>query len=219
MPDTAAVQEALERILRSAGFVNSPRMSRFLRFVVEETAAGRAGELKEYVVGVRVFDKAESYDPAVDPTVRVEAAKLRAKLGRYYEGEGRGELILIEIPKGGYSAQFSTRANPGSGQPPGGETAPSLQTVSAGDASTRTAGRLVARSRHDLAAWSPAHGASRVGRRTVWLGATAAAVALTLLSIFLSRQASPSRLQASDHRLLSDLPAAPAAPAFPPTAK
>ena len=58
MPDNAAVQEALERIVASAGFVNSPRMSRFLRFVVEETAAGRAAGLKEYVVGLRVFDKA-----------------------------------------------------------------------------------------------------------------------------------------------------------------
>ena len=110
MPDDVTVQDALKRILASAGFANSPRMSRLLRFVVEETAAGRGGDLKEYVVGLRVFDKPESFDPTVDPTVRTEASKLRAKLGRYYETEGRHDSVLVEIPKGHYAARFCARA-------------------------------------------------------------------------------------------------------------
>ena len=106
MPDNGAVQEALERIVASVGFANSPRMSRFLRFVVEETVSGRAGDLKEYVVGLRVFDRPESFDPTVDPTVRVEASKLRAKLTRYYETEGRRDSLTIPFPKGLYMATF-----------------------------------------------------------------------------------------------------------------
>ena len=102
-------KEALRRILASAGFANSPRMSRFLQFVVEETVDGRGGDLKEYVVGLRVFDKPESFNPAVDPTVRVEASKLRAKLARYYELEGQHEPVVVEIPKGHYAARFSLR--------------------------------------------------------------------------------------------------------------
>ena len=117
MLETVAVQEALERIVASPGFANSPRMSRFLRFVVEETAAGRASDLKEYVVGVRVFDKAESFDPSSDPTVRVEASKLRAKLTRYNETDGRGDRILIEIPKGHYSARIRIRTETESNLP------------------------------------------------------------------------------------------------------
>ena len=109
MDDDAAVEETLRRILASAGFANSPRMSRFLRFVVEETVAGRGGDLKEYVVGLRVFDKPESFNPTVDPTVRVEASKLRAKLARYYELEGRHDPVVVEIPKGHYAARFSSR--------------------------------------------------------------------------------------------------------------
>jgi TolB-like protein/Flp pilus assembly protein TadD len=110
MADDAAVQESLRRVVASAVFANSPRMSRFLRFVVEETVAGRAGDLKEYVLGGNVFDKPPSFDPAVDPTVRVEASKLRAKLARYYETEGRSDPLIIEIPKGHYAAKFVTRA-------------------------------------------------------------------------------------------------------------
>jgi TolB-like protein/Tfp pilus assembly protein PilF len=109
MVDDAAVEETLRRILASAVFAGSPRMSRFLRFVVDETVAGRGGDLKEYVVGLRVFDKPESFNPAVDPTVRVEASKLRAKLARYYELEGQHEPVVVEIPKGHYAAGFSLR--------------------------------------------------------------------------------------------------------------
>jgi TolB-like protein/Tfp pilus assembly protein PilF len=109
MDDDAKATEALGRILASAGFANSPRMSRFLQFAVEETVAGRSGDLKEYVVGLRVFDKPESFNPTIDPTVRVEASKLRAKLARYYDSEGRHDPIVVEIPKGHYAARFSSR--------------------------------------------------------------------------------------------------------------
>jgi len=116
MPNTGPVLEAVERIVASSGFANSPRMSRFLRFVVEESVAGRGSDLKEYVIGTRVFDKAESFDPSIDPTVRVEASKLRARLTRYYESEGQADLIRIEVPKGRYSARFheSPSATPAS---------------------------------------------------------------------------------------------------------
>ena len=97
------------------GFANSPRMSRFLRFVVEETVSGRAGDLKEYIVGLRVFDRPESFDPTVDPTVRVEASKLRAKLDSVLRTEGRRDSLTIAIPKGHYRATFSRKREPSIG--------------------------------------------------------------------------------------------------------
>jgi serine/threonine-protein kinase len=81
-------------------------MSRFLRFAVEEALAGRAGKLKEYSVGLEVFDRAPSYDPRTDPLVRVEARRLRDKLKTYYQTEGRAETLRIEFPKGGYAPQI-----------------------------------------------------------------------------------------------------------------
>ena len=74
------VRAACERIASSPGFRNSDRMVRFLRFVVEKTLAGAAGELKEYLLGVEVFDRAESFDPKLDTIVRVEARRLRTTL-------------------------------------------------------------------------------------------------------------------------------------------
>ena len=68
-------------------------MARFLRLTVERMMAGRAEELKEYLLGVEVFDRKASYDPRVDPIVRVEARRLRAKLKEYYEGDGSADAV------------------------------------------------------------------------------------------------------------------------------
>jgi TolB-like protein/Flp pilus assembly protein TadD len=95
--------EQLERILRSETFQKSDRLKRFLMFIVRETAAGRAAQLKEYVIGVQVFRKEDSFDPRTDPIVRVQARRLRAKLVRYYREEGQADPTLIELPKGGYA--------------------------------------------------------------------------------------------------------------------
>ena len=98
----ATIRSCLDRVLGSPQFVRSERMIRFLRFAVEELLAGRADLLKEYPIGVEVFDRGESFDPRVDPIVRVEARRLRAKLREYYESEGRLETLRIDLPKGGY---------------------------------------------------------------------------------------------------------------------
>jgi Tol biopolymer transport system component len=99
------VTEELDRILASPGFTDADRLQRFLRFVVEETLAGRGGALKESVIGVEVFGRAADYDPKVDPVVRVQARRLRVKLDEYYAAAGAGS-IRIGLPKGGYAAEF-----------------------------------------------------------------------------------------------------------------
>ena len=63
----------LDRILASARFVHSERLSRFLRYTVEQTMAGHAEQLKEYPIGVEVFGRKDSFDPRIDAIVRVQA--------------------------------------------------------------------------------------------------------------------------------------------------
>lgn len=104
-----AVRVQLQQILASPAFTVAPRLSDFLRFIVEETIEGRGGELKEYVVGTRVYHRPASYDPRLDATVRVEAHKLRLRLAQYYGGPGRSDRVVISIPKGSYAAHFETR--------------------------------------------------------------------------------------------------------------
>jgi TolB-like protein/Flp pilus assembly protein TadD len=108
----AAVLEHLERILASPTFQQGDRLKRFLKFIVSEAVAGRRHELKEYVIGVQVFGKEETFDPRTDPIVRVQARRLRAKLVRYYREEGRADETVIELPKGGYAPVFKQRDTP-----------------------------------------------------------------------------------------------------------
>ena len=51
-------------------------------------------------MGVEVFNKMESFDPRIDSIVRVEARRLRSKLERYYQTEGREDGVIIQFRKG-----------------------------------------------------------------------------------------------------------------------
>ena len=107
--ESSIVRAELDRILASLVFANSPRMSRFLKFVVEETLAGNGDRIKEYVVALEVFDKSRDFDPQTDSSVRTEAGKLRARLNRYYDGDGHEDPLVISIPKGSYVPVFDAR--------------------------------------------------------------------------------------------------------------
>ena len=104
--DEGSVRDALERILASTVFGGVGRLRRFLSFIVEQTVAGKGDKLKEYPIGVEVFEKPESFDSRSDPIVRVQARRLRAKLASYYETEGRHDTLWIDLPKGSYVPSF-----------------------------------------------------------------------------------------------------------------
>ncbi len=100
------IQAALTRVLQSDAFVRSSQLQRLLRFLVEETLAGRGDALKEYVIGVEVFGRPSSYDPRIDSLVRVEARRLRTALETYYHEQGGADPVVIELPKGSYVPLF-----------------------------------------------------------------------------------------------------------------
>ncbi|HEY3841594.1 MAG TPA: hypothetical protein VGL72_33720 [Bryobacteraceae bacterium] len=102
----SAVSLQLERILKSAAFLRADRLSRFLRCTTEQAARGGGDQLKEYSLGILVFDKKDSFDPRFDPIVRVEAGRLRARLKQYYETEGSEDTLIINLPRGSYVPQF-----------------------------------------------------------------------------------------------------------------
>jgi len=108
--DPEEIGAQVERVLANRLFLRSLRLCRFLRFSVEQTLAGKSAQLKEQIIGVEVFDRKADYDPRIDPIVRVEARRLRAKLKAYYNSPGRGDPIMIVLPKGAYLPFFKMRA-------------------------------------------------------------------------------------------------------------
>jgi TolB-like protein len=156
LPTRDEIAAELDRVLTSDTFAATARLSRFLRYVVERALAGESDRLKEYVIGIEVFDRDEHYDPRVDSIVRVEAGRLRMKLEEYYRGVGLTDRIVIRLEKGRYAPHFVRRAD---GSP--ASTAAVARTTGSSDdwvgaaaapGATRFHGRAVPRRRAAFAA-------------------------------------------------------------------
>ncbi len=147
--EPAAVRAELQRILESKTFARSPRISRFLAFVVDQTLAGQEDKLKEYLLGVEVFNRQDSFDPRIDSIVRVEARRLRLKLDLYYESEGQADRVLIRFRKGCYVPTFSNRNSLTDDLVSGSLDIPHLHPIR-----NQQAFSFFARGRHSLTKWT-----------------------------------------------------------------
>jgi TolB-like protein len=105
-PTHEEVRAQLERILSSREFPSAGRGAAFLKYVTEETLAGRAHRLKAYSVAIEVFNRSAGFSQD-DPVVRIEAGRLRRVIERYYLIAGQQDPIRIDIPKGGYVPTFT----------------------------------------------------------------------------------------------------------------
>lgn len=99
-------REELRRVLGSKYFANSPKKTRFLEFVSEQAFQGSGEKLNEYLIGVEVYDRGVDFNPQKDPIVRVQAHEIRRLLSKYYEQDGRGGLIRLDLPSGHYVPVF-----------------------------------------------------------------------------------------------------------------
>ena len=115
-----ALSAQVQRILQSNVFRTSEVHRNLLQYLADKSLAGEADSLKEYTVGLDVFQKPESYDPRQESTVRMHVARLRQKLAEYYRTEGADDPVIVELPKGGFRVVFETR-----------EVRPAPETVSA----------------------------------------------------------------------------------------
>ena len=100
------VVEALESLLRAPPFVRSPKLARFLRFVVEEELAGRGATIKAYTIATQALGRGPDFDPSLDPSVRVEAGRLRRALDEVYAQHAEGLEVRVSVPVGGYRPRF-----------------------------------------------------------------------------------------------------------------
>jgi hypothetical protein len=103
---TDARWQLIERITASTSFQKSARLRDLLRYMAERSLHGQPQDLTEHRIGSAVFGKARDYSVVEDSSVRVHVRQLRLKLHEYFDGEGRGEAAIVEIPKGAYTTLF-----------------------------------------------------------------------------------------------------------------
>jgi len=115
-----AQRAELREVLQSRSFARAPMMAHLLTYLCEKLFAGEARHIKEYSIGVEVFDRGASFDQDSDSIVRVEANRLRKRLAEYYAGEGAPHRLQITIPLGQYVPEFkAVPASPETDLPPG----------------------------------------------------------------------------------------------------
>ena len=95
-----------DRIIDSSWFRTSFRCSNLLRHLVDAAIHGRADQLRERLIAVRVFQRKPSYDNSTDPVVRVAAGEVRKRLAQYYNDPGNSGQIYIDLPVGSYVPEF-----------------------------------------------------------------------------------------------------------------
>jgi|GEM_PF-1784271 len=128
VPTDDQVEAALAKALKSAEFQSAPQLRSFLGFVVHATLNKKKEKIKGYTIAVEALGRPDDFNPVVDPIVRVEAARLRRRLEKYYAGSGAQDPVYITIPKGSYAPAFH-RAGSG----PAAGTADKLSAFDGGD--------------------------------------------------------------------------------------
>lgn len=106
-----AVELELRAICNDAQFRSSQRNCAFLRYVITETLAGRAEEIKERTLGKEIFGRPISYDTGSDAVVRVRASEVRKRLIVYYENHESQAGWRVHLPLRTYVPVFVPEAS------------------------------------------------------------------------------------------------------------
>src|SRR3984957_20116301 len=108
-PELEAARKQVDRILASNTLHASDVLRRLLRFLAEKTFSGEADDLKEYSVGLDALGKPATYDPRQDSGVRLQASRLRQKMGEYYSTEGSNDPLMLAPPRGRFKILWHPR--------------------------------------------------------------------------------------------------------------
>jgi len=109
LPTDAEILAQLDRIRSSSEFDVPDRARQFLAYVVGEAVAGRANRIKAYSIAIEIYGRSGSFDPQMDPVVRIQAGLIRRGLEHYYLVSGQDDPIVVTMPKGAYVPVFSRR--------------------------------------------------------------------------------------------------------------
>ena len=102
-------EEFVRRVAASVTFEKSPRLRAFLLHVCRCALENKPEEATEQQIGIYVYGRSPGYSSNDDNIVRSQARLLRMKLEHHFANEGKGEPLLITIPKGQYLPIFESR--------------------------------------------------------------------------------------------------------------
>ncbi len=102
----------VQRVLLSTRFRRTPKLQRFLELVCDYYFQNRSQEINEFLIATEAFGKGPDFDPSQDSLVRVQAREVRRRLREYYQTEGHGSSLILDIPLGHYVPDFTVVERP-----------------------------------------------------------------------------------------------------------
>lgn len=112
-PPLEQQEKCLRDLFASRQFSHADNLKRILRYLVERWRENPAAAPKEYEIAVHALNRAASFDPRIDPIVRVCMSSIRERLDAYYATEGQQAPWRLEVPRGQYQLRFLPRQEPG----------------------------------------------------------------------------------------------------------
>jgi hypothetical protein len=100
----------VDRLIQSKALHGSESLCRLLRYLAKHALDQEGAPLKEYQIATELFGRSSEFDPQLDSVVRVQAGRLRTKLGEYYASEGAQDTVGVDLPRGSYLLTFHPRA-------------------------------------------------------------------------------------------------------------
>ncbi len=99
----------IDRLVASRALHGSESLCKLLRYLAKHAADHPGTPIKEFQIATEVFGRSADFDPQLDSMVRVQAGRLRSKLAEYYNSDGLGDPVVVELPKGTYLLSFHHR--------------------------------------------------------------------------------------------------------------
>jgi hypothetical protein len=95
---TDPVPAALGQVLASKTFEKTPALRALLEYLWRQ----RDTAVSEYAIATEALGRSAAFDPRIDATVRVQISRLRQRLEKFYEEEGRNCPERLTIPLGSH---------------------------------------------------------------------------------------------------------------------
>lgn len=106
----------LERMLQSREIVTQPRIARMLRFFVEESVRNGFEPINQRLIATQALGLEEGFNPSQSAYVRVNMARLRRAVEKYFTRYGGVDPLAFEITSGPYRLVVSDANHAGNGQ-------------------------------------------------------------------------------------------------------
>ena len=95
--------ELIRQVADSEAFRTAPTMRALLLYLWEH----QGEPISEYAIATEALGRSPEFDPRLDSTVRVQAARLRAKLKEFYEAEGDSFPLRLSLPRGHHELHWA----------------------------------------------------------------------------------------------------------------